>query len=635
MTCNRYKELEGVGKDIIDVTTKLYSIKTFDEDAINNLYQDIKRKLIDTKIFSPVKILQAIEKAGTSRNKYFQTYLQLFKMVYVEYHPEQMKDASAAFIYYLYKEYGMLAFDSTFEQLRNIDSQKLGLEVHENNTIYKAIVNDDIVSFINFTETDGFDENQRLLSVLYPVSNSGYSLLELCSYHGSVNCFKLLRTKFKSEITNKCLHFSFLSGNPDIMSECLKVVQPDKACMDYALISHNIDFVTFLMNTYNVELEGKMCAVYHNLQAFFVLLDQTTDINSCFIKSSSFNIPSICEYFLSRGADINARSVDKFRFTALHNAIEYDNLRTAEFLLSRGIDINAQAVNGLNALIFSALFSSKESVEFLISHGIDTKARSLEGNDAIQLASMGNNIEIVKYLLSKGFDINSRNKEGITPFHTAILFNSMNVAEYLLSAGADVNIKDYYDATPLHIAAQKNNITMIEFLINHGANIKALDNHNRTPLHSAAETCSIEALDLLLSHGLDVNAKDDIGYTILNYSTESNSIELAEFAINHGADINSRANEGTTPLMDAALRRSLQIAQILIAKGADVNAKDKLGGTALHYAALGGSHQIYNLLIAHGADVNAKDIRNITASDILRTRNPSKPNFNDLQRCRI
>ena len=119
----------------------------------------------------------------------------------------------------------------------------------------------DLEKIILFTECDGFDKNQLLESDLYPYSDEGYSLLELCCYHGAVDCFKLLRTKFDSEITQKCLRFSFLGGNPEIMSECLKYQKPNKECMKYAIISHNIDFVTFLMNEYNLEIKLSYCGI--------------------------------------------------------------------------------------------------------------------------------------------------------------------------------------------------------------------------------------------------------------------------------------------------------------------------------------------------------------------------------------
>ncbi|EAY13629.1 hypothetical protein TVAG_387700 [Trichomonas vaginalis G3] len=175
----------------------------------------------------------------------------------------------------------------------------------------------DLERFITFTEREGFDKDQRLKSELY--TNFSYSLLELCCYHGAVDCFKFLRTKFNSSITYECLQFSFLGGNPEIMSECLKYKEPvTYSHQKNAIISHNIDFVTFLMNEYNVEIDLEYCAYYNNLEAFLVCFDRTNDINLCFVYSSMFNIPSLCKYFLSRGADINAENRDEQ--TALHCA---------------------------------------------------------------------------------------------------------------------------------------------------------------------------------------------------------------------------------------------------------------------------------------------------------------------------
>ncbi|EAX87679.1 hypothetical protein TVAG_231460 [Trichomonas vaginalis G3] len=80
----------------------------------------------------------------------------------------------------------------------------------------------DLGRFIAFTEIDRFDKDQILKSRLYPNPKEEFSFLELCCYHGAVDCFKLLRTKFNLEITQKCLELSFLRGNSEIMSECLK-----------------------------------------------------------------------------------------------------------------------------------------------------------------------------------------------------------------------------------------------------------------------------------------------------------------------------------------------------------------------------------------------------------------------------
>ncbi|EAY04439.1 ankyrin repeat protein, putative [Trichomonas vaginalis G3] len=223
----------------------------------------------------------------------------------------------------------------------------------------------DLERFISFTEREGFDKDQKLVSSLYPHEMKQSTLLELCCYHGAVDCFKLLRTKFNSEITYKCLISSFLGGNPEIMSECLKHHKPDKDCMKYAIISHNIDFVTFLMNEYNIDIYIRLyhCIDHKNLESFLVYFDLTNDINTCFVYSACFNIPSICEYFLSLGADIMAR--DYLKSTALHNAAYENSKEAAEFLISHGININEIDNDGKTALHEAAYKIVKKQLNFL------------------------------------------------------------------------------------------------------------------------------------------------------------------------------------------------------------------------------------------------------------------------------
>ncbi|EAY11174.1 hypothetical protein TVAG_498680 [Trichomonas vaginalis G3] len=117
------------------------------------------------------------------------------------------------------------------------------LDILAENTIYRAIMDNDKDRFIFHAEKEGFDKDQKIKSELLPYIDYEYSLLELCCYYGAVDCFKLLRTKFRSEITETCLEFSFLGRNHEIMSECLKYQNPNNDCMDFAIISHNIDLL--------------------------------------------------------------------------------------------------------------------------------------------------------------------------------------------------------------------------------------------------------------------------------------------------------------------------------------------------------------------------------------------------------
>ncbi|EAY02620.1 hypothetical protein TVAG_260800 [Trichomonas vaginalis G3] len=122
------------------------------------------------------------------------------------------------------------------------------------------------------------------------------------------------------------------------MSECLKYHDPNQVCMEHAIISHNIDFVTFLMNEYKLDISLYHCTVFKNLESFYVYFDQTNDINTCFAYSLKFNVTSLFEYFFSLGADIKAKN--DCQQTALHCAADNNSKEMAEFLISHGANVN-------------------------------------------------------------------------------------------------------------------------------------------------------------------------------------------------------------------------------------------------------------------------------------------------------
>ncbi|EAX81917.1 ankyrin repeat protein, putative [Trichomonas vaginalis G3] len=308
---------------------------------------------------------------------------------------------------------------------------------------------------------------QKLISGLYPYTEEGYSLLELCCYHGAFDCFKFLRTKFSSEISETCLQLSFLGGNKEIMSECLKYQKPDENCMIYAIISHNIDFVTFLMNEYKIEIDLEYSAVFNNLESFLVYFDQTNNINKCFVYSPILNISSILEYFLSHGANINEK--DESEKTTLYIAAMYNNKETAEVLISHGANINEKDEGGKTALHIAAFVNSKETAEILISHGANINEKDEDGKTALHIAAFVNSKETAEILISHGANINEKDEGGKTALHIAAFVNSKETAEILISHGANINEKDEDGKTALHIAAFVNNKEIAKNLISHGA----------------------------------------------------------------------------------------------------------------------------------------------------------------------
>ena len=242
MQNSHYEALIEINKEYIETFRAIYRLATLNEAKIDKIFKIIKNNLIETKIFSPNRICSTIYKVVKYNNRLLKSYLYLFYKIYIEFH---LKDISVPmlFQYLIYNEYGIILDKKFKPKSKVIEAVKNSLKIHQENIIYRAILNDDKEHFISFLEREGFDENRKLGSFLYPNSldfykfldnksnkyefTSDLSLIEICCYHGSVDCFKLLRTKFDMKITKRCLKFSFLGGNPEIMNECLKYKKPN------------------------------------------------------------------------------------------------------------------------------------------------------------------------------------------------------------------------------------------------------------------------------------------------------------------------------------------------------------------------------------------------------------------------
>ncbi|EAY11173.1 ankyrin repeat protein, putative [Trichomonas vaginalis G3] len=490
----------------------------------------IKTNLIDSRRYRPRKITENILNIIPYNNRYAEQYLELAKHIYDEYRVEGVMYCNI-FNDLFYKEYGIKLNKSANFEENNSDN----LNVHTENTIYRTIMYNDLKIFISFTEKEGFDKDERLISKLYPHSKKGYSLLELCCYHGAVDCFKLLRTKFDSKITQKCLRFSFLGGNPEIMSECLKYQKPNQKCMKFAIISHNIDFVTFLMNEYNLEISLYDCGTYNNLESFFVYYAQTNDINECFYLSALYEMLPLCEYFIVHGANIHTR--DCCGDSAFHQAVNHNNKEMAELLLSYGANINAKNIFGNTPLHMAALDDRKEMVEFLISHGANIDLQGRAGETALLYAAANNRKEVLKVLISHGANINKKDYHDNTALQLASYNDSKEMIEYLISNGANIGDKNKHGRTALHNAANENRKETTEILISHGANVNDKDIYGNTPLHFAACKNCKETAELLLSHGANIRIKDNDGNTAFRVAAENNCKETAELLFAYGTGL--------------------------------------------------------------------------------------------------
>ncbi|EAY15092.1 ankyrin repeat protein, putative [Trichomonas vaginalis G3] len=588
-----YNVLRSNYKSYIDSYNALYQLKTDKEEDLRSIYNMIKTELIDSKKQLPENVIQDILDLIPYNNRYSNSYLVLVKLISEDYQVtidvNPIEDLTKC---YLHEEDGKIILGAIVNSSKNQD-------IHSENTIYRAIMNDDKERFISFTESDSFDKNQKLKNNLYPYHSTSYSFLELCCYHGAVDCFKLSRSKFKSEITQQCLEFSFLGGNPDIMSECLKYQTPDEECMKYAIISHNIDFVTFLMNEYDIEIDLEYCGEYNNLEAFFIYFDQTNDVDKCFIYSPIFNIPSLFELFISLGADINAKDINGI--TALHQASISNNKKAVEFLLSHGANVNEKCYDFKTALHFATILNYIEIVELFLSHGANINEKDFDEKTPFAYAMLHNYKEIIKLFLLHGANPNEIINEECTALFYSLFNDDKEITELLLSHGANANERMNDENTALHFASIRGNKEIVEPFLLHGANINEKNCDELTALHLATNSKHKEIVELLLSHGASIDEKNITGQTPLFFAVHNKSIEIVELLLSHGANINEKDMFGKTPIFQAESFRELDLIEFLISHGANINETNNNGETLLDCAISINNAELIEFLHLHNS----------------------------------
>ena len=108
------------------------------------------------------------------------------------------------------------------------------------------------------------------------------------------------------------------------------------------------------------------------------------------------------ELLLSRGAEIDVRSTNRFRNTPLHAAVLPPNapVAAARLLIEHGAKVNARQDEGFTALHEAAFSGNLDMIEYLLEHGADGGARNLEGRTPLDVARARNRTVAARMLLA-------------------------------------------------------------------------------------------------------------------------------------------------------------------------------------------------------------------------------------------
>ena len=329
---------------------------------------------------------------------------------------------------------------------------------------------------------------------------------------------------------------------------------------------------------------------------------------------------------LDRKADVNAPQVDGT--TALHWAVEADDLEMADLLIRGGANVSVANRDGATPLLLASVNGKAAMIEKLLQAGADPNAvLSRYGDTALMLTARTGNTEAIKVLLDHGAKVNQLEAWGGTSaLMWAVSERHPAAVKVLLDRGADANARSKF--VPSTTGRGFEGTTPVAA---RPGQPEEFSSGSLTPLLFAAREGDVESARLLVAAGADVNVTDGDGKNALGLAIFNGNYEVASFLIDNHADVNRADAQNFTPLFWAADRRNMETApnfpwmvttdplpliKKLLDAGANPNAivnntpraRMREGSprivfaTALMRAAFSGDLELTKLLLAHGAD---------------------------------
>ncbi|KAJ0423504.1 ankyrin repeat-containing domain protein [Aspergillus carlsbadensis] len=345
--------------------------------------------------------------------------------------------------------------------------------------------------------------------------------------------------------------------------------------------------------------------------------------------------------------------------TALHEAVNSDNLDAVQLMLRNSSAILPRDSAGFGPLILAALRGHEAMVRLLVSAGATVVCSKFsDWERALQRAVSAGSEVACRLLLEVGVESDGPNGDGLQICvkdmlemvakrgHTAIfkLFwgffvatssereytasrlvasaadsGSVDLVRWLFTVGAKLHEGPPGTSTALHLAAsngKSGSEDIVAYLLDMGANIEAIDASHYTPLLAAMRQASPDMLRLLLARGANALAIGSRGMNALHLAATYKRHDLIPDICRAGVPVESRMQTTQTALHIAAAVGHAESVTALLDAGADINALHiDCGWTPLHTAADVGAAQMVDLLIQHGADLSALDAKGYTALD--------------------
>jgi len=245
-----------------------------------------------------------------------------------------------------------------------------------------------------------------------------------------------------------------------------------------------------------------------------------------------------------------------FAGTRLIDAVKRGDANAVRTLIAQKVDVNAPDADGSTALHWAVQKDNVAMADLLIAAGANVKAKTRYNVTPLALACTNGDAKLVGRLLKAGADPNATSEEGQTALMTASLTGKPDAVKLLLETGASVNaVEPYKGQTALMWAASEGNAAAAEILLAHGADMKAKSKAGFTSFLFAVRNDHPEAAKVLLDHGANVNDAAPDGTGALNMAVVNAYFDLASMLVDRGADPNASDPRGSALHTLAWLRK--------------------------------------------------------------------------------
>jgi len=149
---------------------------------------------------------------------------------------------------------------------------------------------------------------------------------------------------------------------------------------------------------------------------------------------------------IARRADVNLPQVDGT--TALHWAVDRDDVEMADLLLRAGARVTERTREGVMPLQLAAINGSASMIDRLLKAGADPNTSlTPAGDSALMMAARTGAAGALRVLMEAGANVNAKESwGGTTALMWAVSEGHTEAATLLLGAGADVNARSNYVA---------------------------------------------------------------------------------------------------------------------------------------------------------------------------------------------